>query len=135
VSSEPRVKWCGLARRWVPDATGVPLAVARAKGGPLPRREAVEPEPRARVAIPAAPRPKYDPAAQAREYAATCRRVRLAAAIAVAKANTRALLKAAAKERARVKRKAYFAAWYSINRGREAERRKAQRASRKQVPQ
>jgi hypothetical protein len=105
-----RVKYDCQKRRWQFDCDGVSELEA-AKHGYRPLLPPVAPLPRVDPAYARAVRDKAAAATWARKRAA----------------REKAAKKAAAKERARVRRKAYFAAWYKINQDKVAARRKAQR--------
>jgi hypothetical protein len=118
-----RVKWDAPRRRWVFAWNGIPEAEAAAKHGyrPLPRPVTSPPPP-----------PDHSVNSDIwrnRSAYARALRDRKAAATWAAKRKVREAVakRAASLERARVRRKHYFAAWYAINRGNVAARRKAQR--------
>jgi hypothetical protein len=136
----PQMVWHERPRQMVeprkalgPRRCCVTLAGARRRGGRLPGGGPVAiPAP---VSAPMAAARRYDPAQQAREYAAAKRaeraaeadlrrRLDAAAAAAIAKARGKAVLKAERAAAARVRRKVYFAAWWRrVGKARRAERR------------
>jgi hypothetical protein len=104
------VKWDAIERRWRFDWNGVSEAEARKHGFiALPR-----------AYVPRAPQFVVSPAA-------------ILAAVEAAIVPAVRRLEEARQKREQTKRKLYFAAWYSVNRGKVAARRKAQREAARQL--
>ena len=123
--SDCRVKWSAVARCWCADPAGVSIEAARLRYGfrGLPRMAPVFDAATERRRL----ERMIEKAAAAAERRHEERMPRLAAENAL-KAAAKKAKRAAARERARVRRKIYFAAWQlRVGEGSPAERREAAR--------